>query len=209
MTAYYSLLVFISLILAIFTKYRQPKFYPFSKPLPIILLLALAFSMHDVILPYRNAIILGLFFSLIGDVFLLDKARFFIPGLISFLLAQFVYILAFLTLPINQYHLWLIAPFILFGLIVVKLLWSSTGKMFFPVFVYIVAITVMGWAATERAIMLKSVGGTITAIGAYSFMVSDVILAINKFKFPFKAAEGFILGTYYFAQWCIVVGVSL
>lgn len=209
MTVYYSLLVFISSILAIFAKYRQPKFYPFSKPLPIILLLVLAFSWQGVIPPYRYAIIVGLFFSLIGDMFLLDKTRFFIPGLISFLLAQLVYILAFLTLPINQYHLWLIVPFVLFGLIVVKLLSSSIGKMFFPVLVYIVAIAGMGWAATERAIMLKSAGGIITAIGAYSFMISDVILAINKFKFPFRAAEGFILGTYYFAQWCIVVGISL
>ncbi|NQV37082.1 MAG: lysoplasmalogenase [Candidatus Marinimicrobia bacterium] len=209
MIAYYSILVIISSVLAIFTKYRHPKFYLFSKPLPVIILIVLAFSMHNVVLPYRNAIILGLFFSLIGDMFLLNKKRFFIPGLVSFLLAHLVYILAFFTIPIYHYHPWLIALFTLTGLIVVKYLSSSTGKMLFPVLFYIAAIEVMGWSATERAIMMQSMGGFLTMIGAYSFMVSDTILAINKFKSPFKSAEGLILGTYYFAQLIIVVGISL
>ncbi len=208
MSTYYSVLVVIASIMAIFTKYRHPKFYFFSKPLPIIILIVFAISLNNVIVPYRNTIILGLLFSLAGDIFLLDKNRFFTWGLFSFLLAHIAYILAFFTIPIYQYHPWLIGVFAIMGLIVLKYLSSTTGKMFLPVLLYIVIIVAMGWSATERALTLRSLGGFITAIGAYSFMVSDTVLSINKFRYSFKSSEALILSTYYFAQWCIVCGIN-
>ena len=46
---------------------------------------------------YKSFLIAGLVFSLAGDVFLIDPDRFFKAGLAAFLVAQLLYIRAFLS----------------------------------------------------------------------------------------------------------------
>jgi alkylglycerol monooxygenase len=74
-----------------------------------------------------------------------------------------------------------------------------------PVAAYVVVIALMAAQAIGRA---RTLGGTpawTVAAGAALFMVSDSLLAINRFVTPLPLAQLGVLGTYYAAQ-CLIVG---
>jgi uncharacterized membrane protein YhhN len=91
-------LVSISAGLAIgFRQKNNERAYAFFKPLTTIWVIVQAIVLaagNDS--PFSNAIIIGLVFSLIGDVFLL-KDKLFTFGLSAFLLAHTVYLCVFIT----------------------------------------------------------------------------------------------------------------
>jgi len=76
-----------------------------------------------------------------------------------------------------------------------------------PVGIYIIVIAIMGWVAIERFNILPSFGTFLAAFGAIIFMISDAVLALNKFRKSYFSAEFIILTTYYIAQWLIAVSV--
>ena len=127
------LAVLIAGAVSVYVYYRVPQLYILAKPVPIILLLITTVSLTPVIEPYRNTIFLGLCFSLIGDLFLLKKDRFFTLVLISFLVAHLIYILAFLTIPISQVHVWIPAGFGILGFVLFIALKAGLKKKLFPV----------------------------------------------------------------------------
>ena len=67
-------------------------------------------------------------------------------------------------------------------------LYSSLGNLKVPVFVYIAAITIMVNSAllTFQTTFFNSVQSWYLALGAILFYLSDLMLAVNKFKIPFK-----------------------
>ena len=65
----------------------------------------------------------------------------------------------------------------------------------------------MGWVAMERLNYIPTLGTFIAAIGAVLFMISDAVLALNKFRKPFISAELIILATYFTAQCLLAVSV--
>ena len=50
-------------------------------------------------------------------------------------------------------------------------------------------------------------GNLYVFFGAIAFVISDSILAINKFYAPFEKSSFFIMLTYLVAQYLIVVGI--
>ncbi|HBL54857.1 MAG TPA: hypothetical protein DDZ36_02925, partial [Deltaproteobacteria bacterium] len=46
------------------------------------------------------------------------------------------------------------------------------------------------------------------ACGASLFLLSDALLAWNRFRVEFKSAQLLVLGTYYAAQWALVLSLS-
>ena len=96
---------------------------------------------------YKQAIIAGLFFSLVGDVLLILPQDVFILGLISFLVAHLFYIGAFVSVGGFYRSFTGILPFLLTGIILTFLLWSDLGDMRAPVLIYLVIILVMAWQA--------------------------------------------------------------
>ena len=81
--------------------------------------------------------------------------------------------------------------------------------MTIPVIIYISIIIIMGWMAIERFNSLPTNGTFIAAAGAILFMISDAVLALNKFRKPFLSAEIIILTTYFTAQWLLAVSIIL
>jgi alkylglycerol monooxygenase len=69
-----------------------------------------------------------------------------------------------------------------------------------PVAVYIAFIALMGAQAIGRAIELKTTASKWVAVGALLFMISDSLLAINKFVSPISLSSLWILGMYFSAQ---------
>ncbi len=179
------------------------------KPLTTGLILLLALQMDGPVSSfYRNAVAAGLVFSLAGDVFLMLPQNRFAFGLGSFLVGHFFYIAAFTSVQGFQVSLVCLAPFLLGAAVVYAMLLPHLGKLWLPVLVYVLAILVMAWQAAERWERVQDVSSLLAVAGALFFVVSDSALAFNRFRAPFRSAQGLVLGTYYTAQWLIALSVS-
>ena len=178
------------------------------KPLTTLLILGLALLPPVVTVPpYQGLIVVGLLFSLAGDVFLMLPQDRFIAGLVSFLLAHLCYIAAFVRDIGFQLHLISLIPFLLYAIVLVGYLWPHLGKLRGPVLIYALAILLMGWQAAARWLDLGNAPALWAAIGAIFFLISDSALAINRFARPFTQAQGVVLSTYFLAQWLIALSV--
>lgn len=161
---------------------------------------------------------LGIFFSLLGDVFLMLPANLFIPGLVAFLLAHIAYIRGFnQTLP--PFSLIALIPilivFISFLLIYRKLSTGLTDHrqsgLKIPVFVYAIVISLMLLSAVFTFLKSDWVfpSTALVSIGALLFYISDAILAWNKFISPIQNGRLMNISTYHMGQILLITGVAL
>ncbi len=65
---------------------------------------------------------------------------------------------------------------------------------------YVVVIALMAAQAIGRATVLRDRASVAVAIGAGCFMLSDSLLATNKFAFALPMAQLWVLASYYVAQ---------
>ncbi len=153
-----------------------------------------------------DALLLGaLAMSLAGDVFLMFPG-YFIPGLVSFLAAHVLYIALF-----RQGVDWFqsrraLAVTLGVGAAMYAFLWAGglPAALRVPVAAYVVVIALMAAQAIGRAMVQRDAASVGVAIGAGFFMISDSLLATNKFVSPLPMAQVWVLGTYYVAQILIV-----
>ena len=202
-----SVFTFVSALLTILAIYqgRRLTLYLF-KPLTIVFVILIALqAKYPTSAFYRQAIIAGLLFSLVGDIFLMLPQDRFIPGLVSFLAAHVFYIAAFLNESGRKLSGLDLIPFLIYVVLMLRVLWSHLGKLRAPVLLYMVAILVMGWAAASRWLMTGQQGSLLAFVGAILFIASDSVLAVEKFKGRFRSAQLLILSTYFAAQWLIAL----
>lgn len=169
------------------------------KLLPMALILTQACLLG---LPSRQSkhwlLLLGLLFCMAGDGLL----RWFVVGLAAFLAGHLLYIASFLSrwrfswpraaalLPIAAYALYMGHRLVL------ALQESDQGSLIAPVIVYVAAISLMAWTAIMT-------GHKHAAAGSLLFLVSDSVLAWNKFIADVAHSGVWIMTTYYAAQWLI------
>jgi uncharacterized membrane protein YhhN len=158
---------------------------------------------------YAYAIIAGLLCSVAGDVFLMLPSDQFVAGLISFLIAHLLYIVAFTFGRPFRFPPWSLVLFALYGVFIYSLLYPHLGDMKIPVFIYVMVILVMGWRAWERWTGTRMKTALFAFFGALLFIISDSILAVNKFREHFEIARALSLTTYFSAQWLIALSVSV
>jgi uncharacterized membrane protein YhhN len=207
LVAILSILTFVSAILTILAAYqkRQLILYLF-KPLAILFVILIALQpKHSTSDFYRYAIIVGLLFSLAGDIILMLPSDRFVPGLVSFLFAHVFYIVAFIYENGRDLSFWHFIPFLLYGCLMLRVLWPHLGRMRLPVVVYMLAILIMGWTAASRHLLTEREGSLLALIGAILFIASDSFLALDRFKGHFRSAQLLILSTYFTAQWLIAL----
>jgi uncharacterized membrane protein YhhN len=156
---------------------------------------------------YKIAILIGLGFSLVGDIFLIFDKRLFLPGLVVFLLAHFCYVAAFYQAPAMPNAIYSAAPFVLFFAVFMRVLWYGLGAMKSPVFIYALTICLMGRFALNRFLSLETTESALALAGALIFIVSDSVLAYDRFKKPIPLKDVYILGTYFLAQWLIALSI--
>lgn len=200
-------LVFISAIFTVFTAYydRQRTHYLF-KPLTIVFIILIALeSKSPASSLYRYAIIAGLLFSLAGDIFLMLPRDRFTAGLISFLIAHLFYIAAFWSESGRALSIRAVIPFLIYGSLMLRMLWRDLGKMRLPVMIYMLVILMMGWTATSRMMVTGERGSMLAFTGALLFIASDSMLAVDRFKDRLKGGQAYILTTYFAAQWLIAL----
>jgi uncharacterized membrane protein YhhN len=146
-------------------------------------------------------------YILAGDVFLMLPSDRFVAGLVAFLIAHLFYIAAFVS-EISALIWWPLVPVIIYGIVIYTILAPSLGKLRLPVLAYIVVIMIMAWLAWERWSQTGQSGALLASVGAVSFVISDTILALNRFRGAFKPARALNLTTYFAAQWLIASSVG-
>ena len=194
------LLVIVSAFIHIRAEYRGPRQYVYIfKPLTMVLIWVIGMLGQATSPVYKYMIIIGLVFSLAGDVFLMLPSDQFVAGLVAFLVAHLFYSAAFAS-EMSTLIGWPFIPFVIYGIVIYIILSPSLGKLKLPVLIYVIVILVMAWLAWERWGGTGQSGPLLAAIGAVLFIISDTILAIDRFRGTFKLSRALNLTTYFAAQ---------
>jgi len=184
----------------------------FTKPLIVLSLLIFFFTQcQHLKKTIKVLIIMALVFSLIGDIALLFDSidpLYFIIGLASFLLAHVMYVLTFLKQrDATKNPLGFIVLMLVYAAFLFYLLKDGLGDLLVPVIVYMIVILSMSTSAFIRQKQHNSISYNWVFLGAIFFMLSDSILALNKFYQSFNLSSIAIMITYALAQYCIVIGI--
>jgi len=212
------LVISVSLLVSFEIKKRKSAIY-IAKPVSTILvIITCLFSLLDVgsAAPFTLSILVGLLFSFGGDLALMfqEKPVPFRIGLVLFLVAHIVYGATFISFSgsVAQFPP-ICALFFGLGTAIYLLLLPGLGKMKLSVGLYILIISFMAAAAVSTLFSVEITPTTaiLVAAGRLLFYVSDVILALNRFRSPMKYnrlslipyyAGQFLIAvsTYYFAE---------
>lgn len=189
------------------TRYKNLKLQEYIlKPLTTLLIILIAYL--GLPSDYKNHIIYGLIFSLFGDIFIMMPEDKFIFGLVSFLIAHVIYIYAFMHGTPFILPFYFIIPFVIYGIAMYMYLFKSLNELKIPVFVYISIILIMGVSALNLWYSRGDNLSLLAFIGSLLFIISDTVLAVDKFKNKMYIAEMALLTTYYSAQTLIALSIN-
>jgi uncharacterized membrane protein YhhN len=174
------------------------------KPLTMVCIITIAlFGKSERAPAYKYWIVTALIFSIGGDIFLILKSiqQFFLYGLISFLIGHFFYIIAFSIQKPHFRPTMYALPLFIFAAGMVSFLFPHLGNMTVPVVIYMLVLFGMAFQAINRWKACPEPKTTLAAIGAVLFVLSDSILAVNRFYHPFALASLCVMVTYFTAQY--------
>jgi uncharacterized membrane protein YhhN len=161
----------------------------------------------------------ALIFSWMGDVLLMLQAEnemLFTAGLIAFLTAHILYMMGYIKAKgrsDGKSYAFFVRSRIMFlmftGVALLYILYPVLGDLRIPVTVYTAVIISMGIAALLRRGYTNEKSFVSVYGGAVLFILSDSVLAINKFLSPVVYADLIIMASYIIAQFMIVRGILL
>lgn len=224
--ALFFVVIFMMLVGELFVEFAESRLLVFIfKPL---MMPALAWYMFralrgKTVTLFHKLIYGALFFSWLGDVFLMDAWEgeyWFLFGLAAFLVAHLLYIPAFRKLPLKHERPLLslrpyaALPLILYfsGLIYSLYRYGNAEffEMQYPVILYALVIMIMVLSALNRKNRVGEVSYSLVFLGALLFMFSDSAIAVTKFTGALEGREllarMFIMSTYAIGQYLIVEG---
>jgi len=187
---------------------RQEYVFKPTSTLLVIAVALLSFLTPGVRPSFTLWVALGLLLSLGGDVALMFRSnKAFLVGLVLFLLAHVVYAIAF-TLPNGFHPADLVSAAVLLAIVgvVYAYLRPGLGNMRGPVVLYMLVICFM----VNRAVSaffgdaFSPTQAWLLTLGASLFWLSDLLLAVNRFRRPFTA-EPLGLFLYYGGQLLIAL----
>ena len=160
------------------------------KPLTMVLIITMGLN----VLPedigwYHLALLVGFLFYIGGDLALMWPSDKFLLGLVSFLTGHVFYISGLHSGIVSTSTGVVWAPLLFFGSGMFWVLRSGLVKMKVPVQVYILVILIMIGLAWERHLQLELPETLFVAYGAILFLISDAMLAWNRFRMKFKSAQ--------------------
>lgn len=173
---------------------------------PGTMLIIILFALTSTHSTYAWWIIIGLLFSLLGDIFLMVPKDRFLQGLASFLAAHVCYVIAFLQIQLQK-ELNVLVSVSLVAIALIYFIRLVKGKRFtggsplkFAVFTYILLITSMVWVSilTENLFII---------LAAFLFYFSDATLAWDRFIKPLKYRNYLVMSTYFLAQYLFSLSV--
>jgi uncharacterized membrane protein YhhN len=189
---------------------------PFKVFLLPVLMLAFRYAFKTPLTTVMKAVLVAQLFSWFGDILLINSGvpAFFLSGLVVFLIGHLAYIVAFRieiggkprVSPILN-DPWMALPFIAFGVGIMWWMWDGLEDMRWPVVAYTTIIITMLGFAFSRWKLVPPASFWPVFIGAALFVLSDSMIAVNKFISPFEGSRVAIMGTYIAAQFLIAWGM--
>jgi uncharacterized membrane protein YhhN len=163
-------------------------------------------------------VLLAMLFAWLGDMALMFEAsmpQFFIIGLLAFLAAHVFYIIAYRHHQVppaaDALHgiqkIRLAFPVILAGTGLVVVLYPALGGLKVPVLIYATVLVLMVLRGLFRYGHTTRRSFWLVFTGALLFMISDSILALDKFLLSIPFAGALIMATYALAQYGLVSGL--
>jgi uncharacterized membrane protein YhhN len=163
--------------------------------------------------------LLGLAFSTIGDVVLMfakgpSGPGLFMVGLGAFLIAHLCYIQALWAISgkkllfLRQKPIIMAFPAIYYVFLMLWILPNIPNSMIGPVMVYGVVICTMLLGVTNLYGFTKMKSFQWLCFGAILFILSDSLIAVNKFVSPIPLSGLLIMSTYIVGQWMLAKGIS-
>lgn len=148
--------------------------------------------------------VLALFFCLGGDIALdLNTESSFAIGLFLFLTGHVFYMIFYFLNARRTFNGFLrMFILLLYTGIMAFLILPKTGDMMLPVAIYLVIITLMGISAGFFYGVTTSV-----FTGAIIFIISDSIIAVDRFLVDIPQQTVYVMITYYLGQLLMVAGV--
>ncbi len=187
---------------------------------PLLMPVLLVYMRKSTTGPITPSLLLAagaLIFSFLGDSLLMYAPvdeLYFLLGLGAFAIAQLFYVFTFSKAvdtdsPAVSGTLKVLysVPFVLYAVFFLLLIWEGIGALQIPVTIYTALIISMALAAVYRQGRAGREGVNQVIFGAILFVLSDSLIAINKFYAPMENARVFIMLTYVLAQWNIVNGL--
>ncbi len=172
-----------------------------------IILLSL-FSLFNCPTSIAYILSIALLFSAFGDMFLgYNENKFFIHGLVSFLISHLIYCYFFYTnldifylkFILTKSNILILCLLFIHSIIMIKILYPKLQNLKIPVLVYMTALIGMSIGS-----IVSNYSNSYLIFGALLFIASDSALAIQKFVKSFLGINSFIWITYYFAQMFIL-----
>ncbi|MFZ6711062.1 lysoplasmalogenase [Undibacterium sp. TC9W] len=184
------------------------------KPLTTLAVFFFAWRSQPVISTiYKKAVLAGIICSLIGDIFLMLPGTVFrhgfLCGLLSFLLAHVCFLRALISDSRFAGKPLAFAGIAALGIANLVILWPGLpAALQIPVVAYVCLLLCMTAQAISRGLQLRSLSGRLASIGGLCFMLSDTLLAYNRFYTPITHSPLLILSSYYLALWLIAASVT-
>lgn len=188
------------------------------KPLIMLVLGAYYYTQSTQPISLTKSVMAAIVFSWIGDISLMFQGKnelYFMVGLGAFLIAHICYVMAYSQHiekkegaglhGIQKFRFSL--PIVLAGTGLITILYAHLGVFKIPVAVYAIVLMVMTLQALFRYGYTNTVSFWFVFVGAILFMISDSMIAVNKFLVPFELAGLAIMATYILAQFLIVRGL--
>lgn len=148
----------------------------------------------------------ALLFAFLGDVFLMDKDRYFIIGIALFLVTQLMYIKIIssrLRRSTGLEKTLAILPFVLYYVLLITSIKKNLNELLLPVMIYGLVISVFGILATLNYVTSRTKNTLLLFSGAVIFIASDSMIALNSFYRPQPYYGFLIMFTYIAAQYLI------
>lgn len=180
--------------------------------MPQLIILVFILAEKYVTLP-RLILAVGLIFSWFGDILLsiTDSDLCFIGGLAMFLIAQLSYAFVMYKSVHGEikFKATTVLPIYTVGIGLLSFMVANAGDLFIPIVAYAFCILSMLIMAMLRQNLTSSTSYFLTFIGAGLFVISDSILAIDKFVAEIPFSSVLIMSTYIIAQYMIVRGIMI
>lgn len=191
--------------------------YP-VKPL-IMIWIAVFFLLNRQKKEFTNPVLLAFFFSWLGDILLMLSGRnemLFYAGVGGFFFAQIFYIYTFTVYPnsnvkgLIQKKPLIIFYFLAYLAAIYGFLYSDLDHMMKPVIlIYAISLIGMSLMALNRKGRVQHGSFILVFLGSILFVLSDSMIAIDKFHSEIPMAGFLIMITYISAQYMIMRGLIL
>jgi uncharacterized membrane protein YhhN len=192
---------------------KKPRLSLISKTLASILFIVAALVQPHPVPTYYYAMIVGLFFGMVGDVCLaLPSEKAFTAGLVSFLLGHILYVVAFFSFATaTDFVTPLTGAFAIYCVGAFIWLRPHLGQMLIPVTAYVVVIGIM--MAAAGAVFwggsIPRTGAWLILTGAVCFGISDLFVAKRRFVSDTPSTYLIGLPLYYAGQFALAFSVGL